>query len=161
APPSPAPPLPPRCARPPLPSPPRRSAFAPPLPCALPRTFPLSPVTPPICSSASAPLPPPTPPLRSLLTGDERSNGGVRCCGGARRGAAAQTEPKSKFLDSCGGSPLRLYRWESQEGDEPHNLALEPDQEALAELKGVGLQLAVLVSGEGSILATGNLGASG
>ncbi|CAN6347749.1 unnamed protein product, partial [Urochloa humidicola] len=26
-----------------------------------------------------------TPPLRSLLTGDERSNGGVRCCGGMDR----------------------------------------------------------------------------
>ncbi|CAL4991596.1 unnamed protein product [Urochloa decumbens] len=49
----------------------------------------------------------------------------------------------------------RLYRWESQEGDEPRNLALEPDHEALAELTDVGLQLAVSFSGEGSILATG------
>ncbi|KAF8749744.1 hypothetical protein HU200_012543 [Digitaria exilis] len=49
----------------------------------------------------------------------------------------------------------RLYRWESQEEDEVHKLALEPDQEALAELKDVGLQLAVSFSGEGSILATG------
>ncbi|CAO2144104.1 unnamed protein product, partial [Urochloa humidicola] len=59
------------------------------------------------------------------------------------------------------GQSQKLYRWESQERDEPHNLALEPDQEVLAELKGLGLQLAVLFSGEGSILATGNLGASG
>ncbi|KAG0530600.1 hypothetical protein BDA96_05G200600 [Sorghum bicolor] len=49
----------------------------------------------------------------------------------------------------------RLYRWESQEGEGPQNLALEPDQEALAELKDVGLQLAVSFSGEGSILAIG------
>ncbi|KAG2558724.1 SEC12-like protein 2 isoform X1 [Panicum virgatum] len=49
----------------------------------------------------------------------------------------------------------RLYRWESQEGDEPRKLALEPDHEALTDLKDVGLQLAVSFSGEGSILATG------
>jgi len=48
-----------------------------------------------------------------------------------------------------------LYRWESQEGEGPQNLALEPDQEALAELTDVGLQLAVSFSGEGSILAIG------
>ncbi|KAL5666975.1 hypothetical protein ACJX0J_019196, partial [Zea mays] len=49
----------------------------------------------------------------------------------------------------------RLYRWESQEGEGPQRLALEPDQDALAELKDVGLQLAVSFSGEGSILAIG------
>lgn len=48
----------------------------------------------------------------------------------------------------------RLYRWESQEG-EGQKLALEPDQEALAELKDVGLQLAASFSGQGSILAIG------
>ncbi|PWZ27080.1 SEC12-like protein 2 [Zea mays] len=50
---------------------------------------------------------------------------------------------------------LMLYRWESQEGEGPQRLALEPDQDALAELKDVGLQLAVSFSGEGSILAIG------
>ncbi|WVZ50442.1 hypothetical protein U9M48_001694 [Paspalum notatum var. saurae] len=49
----------------------------------------------------------------------------------------------------------RLYRWESQEGEGPHNLALEPDQDALAELKDVGSQLAAAFSGEGSVLAIG------
>ncbi|KAJ1276347.1 hypothetical protein BS78_05G207900 [Paspalum vaginatum] len=49
----------------------------------------------------------------------------------------------------------RLYRWESQEGKGPHNLALEPDQDALAELKDVGLQLAAAFSGEGSVFAIG------
>ncbi|CAD6256221.1 unnamed protein product [Miscanthus lutarioriparius] len=49
----------------------------------------------------------------------------------------------------------RLYRWESQEGEGPQKLALEPDREALAELKDVGLQLSVSFSGEGSILAIG------
>ena len=48
-----------------------------------------------------------------------------------------------------------MYRWESQEGDEPRKLALEPDHEALTDLKDVGLQLAVSFSEEGSILATG------
>lgn len=49
----------------------------------------------------------------------------------------------------------RLYRWESQEGKGPHNLSLEPDLDALAELKDVGLQLAVSFGGEGSVLAIG------
>lgn len=49
----------------------------------------------------------------------------------------------------------RLFRWESPEGEEPHELALRSDQEALVELNDVGLQLAASFSGEGSILATG------
>jgi prolactin regulatory element-binding protein len=48
-----------------------------------------------------------------------------------------------------------LYRWESQEGEGLQNLSLEPDQEALAELKEDGLQLAISFSQEGSILAIG------
>nr|ACG40104.1 sec12-like protein 2 [Zea mays] len=49
----------------------------------------------------------------------------------------------------------KLYRWESQEGEGLQNLSLEPDQEALAELKEDGLQLAISFSQEGSILAIG------
>ncbi|KAL5204691.1 hypothetical protein ABZP36_009562 [Zizania latifolia] len=49
----------------------------------------------------------------------------------------------------------RLFRWESPEGENPHNLALRADLEALTELGDVGLQLSVSFSGEGSILATG------
>ncbi|XP_062181873.1 SEC12-like protein 2 [Phragmites australis] len=49
----------------------------------------------------------------------------------------------------------RLYRWKSKEGKEPCKLALKSDEEALVELKDVGSQLAVLFSGEGSVLATG------
>uniref|UniRef100_A0A0D9XU33 Anaphase-promoting complex subunit 4-like WD40 domain-containing protein n=1 Tax=Leersia perrieri TaxID=77586 RepID=A0A0D9XU33_9ORYZ len=49
----------------------------------------------------------------------------------------------------------RLFRWESPQGERPHNLALRADREALTELTDAGLQLAVSFSGEGSILATG------
>ncbi|KAL5204192.1 hypothetical protein ABZP36_009063 [Zizania latifolia] len=49
----------------------------------------------------------------------------------------------------------RLFRWESPEGENPHNLALIADQEALTALSDVGLQLTVSFSGQGSILATG------
>ncbi|KAG8090551.1 hypothetical protein GUJ93_ZPchr0011g28466 [Zizania palustris] len=49
----------------------------------------------------------------------------------------------------------RLFRWESLEGENPHNLALIADQEALTKLSDVGLQLTVSFSGQGSILATG------
>ncbi|KAL6654726.1 hypothetical protein ACP70R_008191 [Stipagrostis hirtigluma subsp. patula] len=49
----------------------------------------------------------------------------------------------------------RLYRWKPQEGEESQKLALKSDEEALVELKDIGLQLAVSFSGEGSILAIG------
>ncbi|KAL6890126.1 hypothetical protein ACP4OV_008889 [Aristida adscensionis] len=49
----------------------------------------------------------------------------------------------------------RLYRWKSEEGESPQKLALTFDEEALVNLKDVGLQVAVSFSGEGSILATG------
>jgi prolactin regulatory element-binding protein len=49
----------------------------------------------------------------------------------------------------------RLYKWESREENESHELDLNCEEEALVELKDVGSQLAVSFSGEGSILATG------
>ncbi|KAL6620013.1 hypothetical protein ACP70R_035152 [Stipagrostis hirtigluma subsp. patula] len=52
----------------------------------------------------------------------------------------------------------RLYRWKTQEGEEPQKLALQFDEEALVELKDIGLQLAVSFSVEGSILAIGGDG---
>uniref|UniRef100_A0A0A9G748 Anaphase-promoting complex subunit 4 WD40 domain-containing protein n=1 Tax=Arundo donax TaxID=35708 RepID=A0A0A9G748_ARUDO len=51
----------------------------------------------------------------------------------------------------------RLYRWTSQEREEPHKLALKSNEEALMGLKGVGLQLAVSFNGEGSVFATGGV----
>jgi prolactin regulatory element-binding protein len=48
-----------------------------------------------------------------------------------------------------------LYKWESREENESHELDLNCEEEALVELKDVGSQLAVSFSGEGSILATG------
>jgi prolactin regulatory element-binding protein len=56
---------------------------------------------------------------------------------------------------SIGKHSCRLYRWESKEGEGPQRLALEPDQDALAELKDVGFKLVVSFSGEASILAFG------
>ena len=49
----------------------------------------------------------------------------------------------------------RLFRWESPEGEDPHQLVLRSDEEALVMLSDVGLQLAVSFSGAGSVLATG------
>ncbi|CAM0873966.1 unnamed protein product [Alopecurus aequalis] len=47
----------------------------------------------------------------------------------------------------------RLLRWEPTE--DPNQLVLESDEEALVNLSDVGLQLAVSFSGAGSVLATG------
>jgi hypothetical protein len=49
----------------------------------------------------------------------------------------------------------RLYKWQLNEENESHELDLNCEEEALAELKDVGSQLAVSFSGEGSILVTG------
>uniref|UniRef100_A0A0A9FB24 Anaphase-promoting complex subunit 4-like WD40 domain-containing protein n=1 Tax=Arundo donax TaxID=35708 RepID=A0A0A9FB24_ARUDO len=132
-------------------------------------------------SSSSAP--PPPPPMAVLGGGGGEGRSGVpnklvvaaldpsAAAGG--EGPALSTEPVFKkgteeevpyrmavhprgdgvliaFPNGC-----RLYRWDSQEGEKSHNLALKPDEEALVELKDVGSQLAVAFSGDGSILATG------
>jgi prolactin regulatory element-binding protein len=49
----------------------------------------------------------------------------------------------------------RLLRWVLPEGEDPHELVLSSDEEALVKLSDVGLQLAVSFSEAGSILATG------
>ncbi|CAM0948925.1 unnamed protein product [Alopecurus aequalis] len=49
----------------------------------------------------------------------------------------------------------RLLRWEIPEEDDPHELVLRSDEEAVVNLRDVGLQLAVSFSGAGSVLATG------
>ncbi|CAM0948829.1 unnamed protein product [Alopecurus aequalis] len=46
----------------------------------------------------------------------------------------------------------RLLQWE---GEDPHELVLTPDDEAVVELSNIGLQLVVSFSGAGSVLATG------
>jgi hypothetical protein len=59
------------------------------------------------------------------------------------------------FLNLTMEHSCRLYKWESNKENESHELDLNCEEEALAELKDVGSQLAVSFSGEGSILATG------
>ncbi|EEE68469.1 hypothetical protein OsJ_26867 [Oryza sativa Japonica Group] len=134
-------------------------------------------------SSESPATPPPPPPLMAALggRGGEGRSGvpnalvvaALDTSAGAAAAAALSPDPVLRmgteeqvpyrmgvhprgdgvlcaFPNGC-----RLFRWESQEGEGPDNIALRADQEALTELSDAGLQLAVSFSGEGSILATG------
>uniref|UniRef100_A0A0E0MH50 Anaphase-promoting complex subunit 4-like WD40 domain-containing protein n=1 Tax=Oryza punctata TaxID=4537 RepID=A0A0E0MH50_ORYPU len=133
-------------------------------------------------SSESPSLPPPPPPLMAALGGgggEGRSGvpnalvvaaldptaGGVAAALSPdpvlRMGTEEQVpyrmavHPRGDGVLCAFPNGCRLFRWESPEGEGPHNIALRADREALTELSDAGLQLAVSFSGEGSILATG------